>query len=100
MTTYTLGTTQCTALIRDQDEGWIFEISFRLLRNDGTGPVDIGGIVQRYGEATSNLEMRTNLLAQIKELAEVDYAGQQQATRDARAAAILAALSDWSLTRP
>ena len=57
MATYTL-VVSCVPLLRDAEEGWLFDCDVRVLRD---GKDDIGGFVQKYGEQVSNQEMRDDI---------------------------------------
>ncbi len=90
----------CQHFIRDADEGEIFEWTIAIFRDQGTGPVQIGQIVQRYSTALTNQDILLDLRAKAKVIVNADYDSIQQATLDARCTAMTTQINGFSETRP
>lgn len=95
MPVYTLRGT-CQPILRDADEGWLFEFAIMVVR-DG---VDVRGFIQRLGESLTNPEIAAVLRPMVDEIIEEDYAAQNKASRDARATQLQAILEGWTKSLP
>jgi len=92
MAIYTL-VVSSVPLLRDAEEGWLFDCDVRVLRD---GKDDIGGFVQKYGEKTTDQEIRDDIDAKAQKIITADHDVLVKDDRDARASSLQSDLNAWS----